>query len=50
MTDLAARLSPAAGLPVVDGVGCGGKLIESRVAVDLRTFRLTDYAAPRAKP
>jgi allantoin racemase len=50
MTDLAARLSAEAGLPVIDGVGCAVKLIESLVTLDLRTSRRTGYAAPRAKP
>jgi allantoin racemase len=50
MTDLAARLSAEAGLPVIDGVGCAVKLIESLVTLDLRTSRRTGYAAPRSKP
>lgn len=50
MTDLAARLTAEAGLPVIDGVGCAVKLVESLVALGLTTARLNGYVPPRAKP
>lgn len=50
MTDLASALSSDAGLPVIDGVGCAVKLVESLVALNLHTSRLNGYATPRPKP
>ncbi|MBU2092209.1 MAG: aspartate/glutamate racemase family protein, partial [Alphaproteobacteria bacterium] len=50
MADLAASLSRAHGLPVVDGVAAAVKLAESVVALGLKTSRLGGYAPPRAKP
>lgn len=50
MTDLATNLSIEAGLPVIDGVGCAVKLVESLVALGLSTARVGGYAPPRPKP
>ena len=49
MTDLAARLSKEHGVPVIDGVGAGVKLIESLAALGLKTSKRTTYAAPLHK-
>ena len=49
MADLAARLSKAHGLPVLDGVTCAVKLAESLVALGLRTSKRGGYARPLAK-
>jgi allantoin racemase len=50
MTDLAARLSAETRLPVVDGVGCAVKLIETLVALNLTTAHFNGYSPPRPKP
>ena len=49
MADLAARLSAAHGLPVLDGVACAVKLAESLVSLGLRTSKRGGYASPLAK-
>jgi allantoin racemase len=49
MADLAAQLSQRHGLPVVDGVGCAVRLIESLVVLGLRTSKIGGYAPPLAK-
>jgi len=49
MADLAATLSAAHGLPVVDGVACAVKLVEGLAALGLRTSKALGYAAPRPK-
>ena len=49
MADLAARLTAAHGLPVLDGVACAVKLAESLVALGLRTSKRGGYASPLAK-
>jgi allantoin racemase len=49
MTDLAAELSTAHGLPVVDGVTAAVALAEGLVRLGLRTSRLGAYAFPRPK-
>lgn len=49
MTDLAATLSAAHGVPVVDGVACAVKLAEGLAALGLRTSKRNSYAAPRMK-
>ena len=49
MADLAARLSSAHGLPVLDGVACAVKLAESLVSLGLRTSKRGGYASPLAK-
>lgn len=50
MADLAADLSAAHGLPVVDGVACAVKLVEALASLGLRTSKTLGYQAPRAKP
>ena len=50
MTDLAERLTRDAGLPVIDGVGCAVKLVESLVSLGLSSARTNGYAPPRPKP
>ena len=49
MADLAAELSAAHGLPVVDGVAAAVTLAEGLVRLGLTTSRLGPYAAPRSK-
>lgn len=49
MADLAARLSLAHGLPVVDGVAAAVKLAEGLAALGLRTSKAGAYAPPRPK-
>ena len=49
MADLAARLSEAHGLPVLDGVACAVKLAESLVSLGLRTSKRGGYASPLEK-
>ncbi|HYD65361.1 aspartate/glutamate racemase family protein, partial [Azospirillum sp.] len=49
MADLAAALSAAHGLPVVDGVACAVKLVEGLATLGLRTSKALGYAAPRPK-
>jgi allantoin racemase len=50
MTDLAASLATAHGVPVIDGVASGVKLVEGLAAMGLRTSKKTSYAQPRVKP
>jgi allantoin racemase len=49
MTNLARELSEAAGVPVIDGVGCAVALAESLVRLGLRTSKINTYANPRKK-
>jgi allantoin racemase len=50
MTDLAANLSRAHELPVVDGVAAAVKLAEGLAALGLSTSKLGPYASPGPKP
>lgn len=50
MADFAAWLSAALDAPVIDGVAAGVKLVESLIALELRTSKAGAYAYPRAKP
>ena len=49
MADLAARLSGAHGIPVVDGVAAAVKLAEGLAGLGLRTSKIGAYAAPLPK-
>src|SRR3954452_7545862 len=49
MADLAARLTEAHGLPVVDGVACAVKLAEAFGVLGLKTSQIRGYAATRPK-
>jgi allantoin racemase len=49
MADLAASLSKAHGIPVIDGVAAAVTLIEALVRLGLRTSKAGPYAQPRAK-
>ena len=49
MVDLAKDLSRAAGIPVVEGVGCALMLAEGAARLGLATSKRGGYAAPRAK-
>ncbi len=50
MTALAASLAAELGVPVIDGVVAGVKLIEALVGLGLRTSKAGGYARPLAKP
>jgi allantoin racemase len=50
MADLAASLTREHDMPVIDGVVASVKLVESLVALGLRTSKLGAYASPLAKP
>lgn len=50
MADLAADLSAAHGVPVVDGVAAAIKLVEALAGLGLRTSKLGGYASPLPKP
>ena len=50
MADLAASLTREHDLPVIDGIVASVKLVESLVALGLRTSKLGAYASPLAKP
>ena len=50
MAELAADLTAAHGLPVIDGVAAAVKLIEGLVALGVRNSRIGGYAPPLAKP
>ena len=49
MADLAARLSSAHAIPVVDGVAAAVKLAEALASLGLRTSKIGAYAAPLPK-
>ena len=49
MADLAADLQAELGVPVVEGVAAGVKLVESAVALGLGTSKHGDYAPPLPK-
>ena len=49
MTDLANSLEKRHGLPVLDGVVCATKLVESMVALGLNTSGVRTYAKPVKK-
>ena len=49
MADLAKRIGDALGVPVVDGVTAGVKLVEALVALGLRTSKAGDLAFPLPK-
>ncbi|MGP3956814.1 aspartate/glutamate racemase family protein [Nonomuraea sp. 3N208] len=49
MADFAAEVSDETGVPVIDGVTAATKLVESLVALGLRTGKRGEYAAPRPK-
>jgi allantoin racemase len=49
MADLAASLSKAHGIPVIDGVAAAVTLVEGLVRQGLRTSKAGPYAQPRAK-
>lgn len=49
MADLAAQLSAAHGLPVVDGVAAAVKLAEGLAVLGLKTSKALGYAVPHAK-
>lgn len=50
MADLAGRISAQLGVPVVEGVSAGVKLIESLVSLGLRTSKHGDLDYPPVKP
>ena len=50
MTALAAMLAAELGLPVIDGVVAGVKLVEALVGLGLKTSKRGGYAKPLAKP
>lgn len=50
MTDLAAQLERAHGVPVLDGVSCAIGLAEAMVRLGLRTARVGGYAPPARHP
>jgi allantoin racemase len=50
MATLAAKLSAELGLPVIDGVVAGVKLIEALVGLGLETSKTGGYASPLPKP
>jgi allantoin racemase len=50
MADFGAEISADLGVPVVDGVAAATKLVESLVALGLRTSGRDEFAAPRPKP
>lgn len=49
MADLAARLSAAHGIPVIDGVAAAVRLAEAVVGLGLKTSKALGYAPPRPK-
>ncbi|TQS42660.1 aspartate/glutamate racemase family protein [Cryptosporangium phraense] len=49
MAELCARISASIGVPVVDGVAAATKMVESLVALGLRTSTRLEYAPPPAK-
>ncbi|POM24948.1 Asp/Glu/Hydantoin racemase [Actinomadura rubteroloni] len=50
MTELTGAISAKLGVPVVDGVAAATKLVESLVALGLRTSTHGEYAPPPPKP
>ncbi len=50
MADLAADLSARHGLPVLDGVACAVKLVETLVSLGFKTSKIGGYAPPLPKP
>lgn len=50
MTDLCEHIADTLGVPVIDGVAAGTRLVESLVALRLRTSKRGELAAPPAKP
>jgi allantoin racemase len=50
MTGLASALTGELGIPVVDGVAAAVRMVESLVALGLRTSKRDEYAGPPAKP
>jgi allantoin racemase len=50
MADFCDEISAAIGVPVIDGVTAAVKLVESLVALGLRTSTRQEYAPPPAKP
>lgn len=49
MADLTELLTREAGVPVIDGVVAGVRMVEALVGAGLRTSKIGAYAAPRAK-
>jgi allantoin racemase len=49
MADFCAEISADLGVPVVDGVAAATKLVESLIALGLRTSGRDEFAAPRSK-
>jgi allantoin racemase len=49
MADLTAEISATLGVPVVDGVAAATKMVESLVAMGLRTSAWSEFAPPPAK-
>lgn len=49
MADLCARISATVGVPVVDGVAAGTKMVESLVALGLTTSTRLEFAPPPPK-
>jgi allantoin racemase len=49
MTDLCAHIEQVLGVPVIDGVAAGTKLIESLVKLKLRTSKRGELARPLPK-
>jgi allantoin racemase len=50
MADLAADLTAQLGVPVIDGVSAGVKLVEALVGLGLGTSKIGDFAIPIPKP
>ena len=50
MTDLCEHIGGLLGVPVIDGVAAGTKLIESLVTLKLRTSKRGELAKPLPKP
>ncbi len=50
MTDLCEHIAGLLGVPVIDGVAAGTKLVESMVALGLRTSKRGELAQPLPKP
>ena len=49
MTDLTDWLTEQTGVPVIDGVSVGVKMVEALIGAGLRTSKVGPYAAPLAK-